>query len=794
VIVASGLGLAAALLSGYWFHATRPVTGRRNVVFGRLPAGVSRDDLNLLLITLDTTRADRLRSYGFQGVETPNLDRLAREGVLFEQASSAAPLTLPAHATLFTSRFPPEHGMRDNGGFFLDDSQVTLAETLKARGFSTGGFVGAYVLDSKWGLGQGFDTYYDNFDLSKYQSISLGGVERRGGEVVDHALEWLASIGDRRFFAWTHFYDPHSPYDPPEPYRTTYGNHPYAGEIAYTDAQVGRLLAYLERQDLLDRTIVVAIGDHGESLGEHGEGTHGFFIYEGVLHVPLIIRAPYSALAGRRVTDLVRSVDVMPTVLDLLGIPDPEPLEGRTLAPLMAGRQPEANLEAFAESLYPLHHFGWSDLRSLRAGRYKYIAAPEPELYDLEQDPGELRNLYGERQALGDRMAARLLEIERGLEAVEATGANPEIDPDARSRLAALGYVGTFVATAPVDEQRTGLADPKEKIGLFNKIVEARELSSNKRQPYGAPPTPGGRSDETIAVLNAVVAEDPEVIDAWFMLGNEYTALGRLDEAVAHYQRALALKPDYDIAVINMANAYRKMGRDEEAAVGYERFLQLDPKNAQVRFELGRLLADHDRLEAAEKEIRRALDLEPEMAAAQSVLGVIQFKRGDAAGGLRTIRRALEIKPDVRLAHFNMALIHEAQGDLSSAITEYRREIDLHADAYKAWFNLGKLYEQVGDRPRQLEAYTKAVETNPYFAEGHLFLAKLYLDLEQRFDEAIALARRGLELAPRSEYAPLAHYILADIYSRQGRSAAAAREAAAGQRLEAALAGRRTGG
>src|SRR5262245_12285141 len=313
---------------------TTTPTGSR---VGRLPRGVQPGDLNLLLITLDTTRADRLGAYGWPASATPALDRIGRDGVLFDRAVAPAPLTLPAHASLFTGDYPPHHGVRDNGGFFLDERETTLAERLKARGLKTGGFVGSYVLDRTWGIGQGFDTYFDNFDLSKFDTPSLGEVERPANEVADRALGWLETVRSSRFFGWVHFYDPHSPYTPPEPYRTRFADRPYLGEIAFVDSQVGRIVAFLEAQHLIDRTIIVVAGDHGESLGAHGESTHGFFIYDAVLHVPLMIRAPYDVLHGRHVANVVRSVDVMPTVLDLLGLPPPDQVDGQSVVPMMTG-------------------------------------------------------------------------------------------------------------------------------------------------------------------------------------------------------------------------------------------------------------------------------------------------------------------------------------------------------------------------------------------------------------------------------------------------------------------------
>ena len=269
-----------------------PIETAGQVELGTLPAGVDRHRLNLLIVTLDTTRADRLGVYGAADVETPAFDSVAAGGVLFEQAVSVAPLTLPAHSSIFTGKFPPEHGVRDNGGFFLGAEQVTLAEVLKAHGYRTGAFVGAYVLDAKWGINQGFDTYVDDFDLSQTRAVSLAAIQRPANEVVDKALPWLKSTAGAPFFAWVHLYDAHAPYRPPEPFLSRYADHPYNGEIAFADSQVGRLLAELRSLGVDDRTVVVIMGDHGESLGDHGEIAHGFFVYDSVMHVPFVIRHP----------------------------------------------------------------------------------------------------------------------------------------------------------------------------------------------------------------------------------------------------------------------------------------------------------------------------------------------------------------------------------------------------------------------------------------------------------------------------------------------------------------------
>ena len=760
-----------------WWWLLPPSYRAGTVELGSLPAGVRPNALNLVVVTLDTTRADRIGAYGARDVETPAFDRLAREGVLFEQAESVTPLTLPAHSSIFTGKFPPEHGVRDNGGFFLGPEQVTLAEILKARGYRTGAFVAAYVLDRKWGIGQGFDTYFDDFDLSKARQVSLSSIQRPGNEVVDKALPWLRQAKGSRFFAWIHLYDAHAPYTPPEPFATRYKNHPYNGAVAFDDFQVGRVIALLESLGLSESTVVAVMGDHGESLGDHRESTHGFFIYESTTHVPFVIKAPYSLLRGRRVADPVRGVDLMPTVLGLLGVPPTKGISGVSLVPLMTGATRELGLDAYSETMYPLHHYGWSDLRSLRSGRYKVIDAPRPELYDIDRDPHEATNLFAGRRALGDTMLMRLRTREAAFDKTKAKLPAGDIDPEARARLAALGYVGTFVATA--DTRGSGRADPKDKIGLFNKLGSALELTRDRDADDPE------RFEKMIGLLTEVVREDPDVIDAWFMMGTQYLRRGDSHKAVEYFKKTLSLKPDYDVAVINLAQAYRRLGDDAAALAGFERYLQIDPKDPFVRYQMGEIWLDRGDLPRAEQLFHEALQVDPRVAAAKNALGVVALQRGDTVTAERLIREAIETKADVRLAHYNLALIAEQRGDLRGAEREYIEELKQHPDSYKAAFNLSRLYEQVGDREGQIGALKQSIESDPAFAQGYLFLARAYLDSGTNYDEAVRLARKGLELAPTSEYAPLGHYVLADVYNRQGRTLDAAREAGLGRALEA---------
>jgi choline-sulfatase len=387
LLVAGGLLLSAA--------CSRP--------HGEARPAVAR---HLVLVTIDTLRADRLGCYGSKDVATPNLDRVAREGAIVPEAAAHVPLTRPSHVSLFTGLFPSAHGIRDNVSPALVPEVPTLASILKGAGFRTGGFVSSIVLSRQSGLDRGFDLYSDRFEADTDDARFLNTIQKRGDETLGDALAWLDQVpAGERLFLWLHLYDPHDPYTPPEPYASRYGGRPYDGEVAWSDELVGRLAAALERRRIKDDTLVVVTSDHGEGLGEHGENLHGFFVYQSTLHVPLIVRGP-GIPAGGRLGVAAQTVDLLPTTLDLLGVPAPDgtKLAGRSLAPGLRGTATLRDEPTYAESLLPLLHFGWSDLRSLKEGRFKYIEAPRPELYDLREDPGEMHNLLVSQPARAEAM------------------------------------------------------------------------------------------------------------------------------------------------------------------------------------------------------------------------------------------------------------------------------------------------------------------------------------------------------------------------------------------------------
>ena len=749
------VGLAA------WIGLGRPRWARH-----LLPAKAPR---NLLLVSLDTTRADHLGCYGYAGAQTPRLDALARTGLRFAKATTVAPLTLPAHSSLMTGTFPAWHGVRDNGGFYLGDEQVTLAEVLKDKGYRTGGFIGAFVLDRRWGISQGFDRYFDEFDLEKFGDVSsMDAIQRPGSDVVDKALEWLRSDLTQPFFAWVHLYDPHAPYEAPEPYRSRFPRTAvgaYDAELAATDAQVGRLLDALDLEDRLEETLVVVVGDHGEMLGEHGEQTHGFFIYEPATHVPLIVSGP--GLPARVVPDQVRMVDVMPTALDLLGIPVPKPVQGASLVPLARGAH--LALVAHSESWYPRYHYGWSELRSVQDGRFKYIRAPRAELYDLDNDRTEEKDRSKDDVARLDTLARALAELEGRTASTEAPQGPKPVDAETEERLAALGYIGGSVSRKNLEERPRG--DPKDKIGLYNLMKQAGSSSVE------------GRPDEAIAKVRQALAEDPEIVEAYMLLGNFLKKAKRPDEAIAAYRQALARDDEHQGALFSLAVAYKDQGRLEEARAGFERARELDPKNGKVLWQLADLWMRKGDPQKAEAVIQDALTRKVDEHRFLLKLGESQIEAKQWDEAEKSLLLALQKKPKLDTARFNLGLVYEEKGRFDQAIASYRAEIESNPKAYRAAFNLAKLLQKGGHREEAVGYFKKAVELQPEFGTGQLYLAKALLDAGD-LKGAEQWAREGLTHKPEQNIAPLGHYVLADIYNRQGREAEAQREVAAAERLQ----------
>lgn len=545
---------------------------------------------NLLLVTLDTVRADRIGAYGCEVARTPNLDALAERGVRFERAYAQVPITLPAHASLLTGLHPSEHGIHDNGRRALGPGPTTLAERFAERGFRTGAFVSAVALDRSFGLDRGFAEYDDELDVAP--GTRQKALERSAGNVVAHALAWLGESSEP-FFCWVHLYDAHAPYAPPMAYRDLGDG--YDGEIAYVDTELGRLLEYLVETGIAEETLVVVVGDHGESLGEKGESTHGALIYEGTQRIPLVVSWPGELGEGLVARDLVQQVDLVPTVLELLGWRGASPLSGRSFAPVLRG-EPLTPGAVLLESDYCALNFGWSPLRGIVEGRWKLIQAPRRELYDLEADPLETRDLAAEHPELVASLEERLERERASLRHTD--GAAIELPEDLTRALGALGYTQGF--------GRGEVGSPAQGVNPIDRI-EVLELY-HAAIGYGH----RGQTERMIAPLEEAVARCPESAGFRALLGEAYTRQGRPAEAMEQLQLAVELDEDYDPAHYYLARAYQSRGDDAMALVHYQRVVELRPESLMARVPLARLLVDQGDTAAALEQYRRIVELEPE--------------------------------------------------------------------------------------------------------------------------------------------------------------------------------------
>jgi arylsulfatase A-like enzyme/Tfp pilus assembly protein PilF len=623
---------------------------------------------NVLLVTLDTVRADRLGAYGYAGAETPHLDALAARGVRFDDAVAPSPITGPSHAAMFTGLYPGRLGVRDNATTPLPEDAVTLAALLRDGGMATGAFIGAFILDRPYGFANGFEHFGSGFE--RVESGRETNAERRGDAVVDDALTWLRSLpGDRPFFAWVHLYDAHAEYGAPEPFGSRFAANPYDGEIAFVDAQVGRLLDALRARNTLDDTLVVAIADHGEALGDHGEDEHGVFLYDEVIRIPWIVAGP-GARHGHVVAEQVRATDLMPTVLDALGIEVPAGLDGESLTALLNGGAREEAPPAYAESHYPRLHYGWSELRAVRAEGWKAVDAPRPELYNLREDPRELHNLYDTRQALADRMIEQASRLGREMEATAAPVRTA--DRETLDRLRTLGYVGIAAPPPP----GTRLPDPKDR------IHERREYRTLMTAAIDA--MREGRLDDAERSLRRLADINARAPDVHQFLGEVYQRQGRLTEALAAFEASSLLNPasagpllsaaevylqrreparararlddaervdprSFDVALVR-GQVFEAEGRMDDALAEYERAAELNPANPRARLSAMQVASQVKRFDRAEAHARHLLGIGYQPARTHVALGQLAQMQGRVAEAERHYRAALTLEPGLRLA------------------------------------------------------------------------------------------------------------------------------------------------
>ncbi|HSR66774.1 MAG TPA: sulfatase-like hydrolase/transferase [Acidobacteriota bacterium] len=621
----------------------------------------------LVLITIDTLRADHVSAFHSESpVQTPVMDALAADGVAYLRAFTTNPLTFPAHASLMTSQWPIQHGVRDFTGYRLEDEVLTLAEVLSGRGYRTAAFVSAAVLDHRTGMAQGFDIYDDEFAGEGFLGQGNRVAERPGRQTLDRALQWLQEQSSQQpFFLWLHLFEPHDPYEPPQPYRSR-ASSPYAGEVAYSDALTGELVEALRAKKLYRPALISMLSDHGEGLGEHGESRHGFFIYQSTMHVPWILKFPSNRHAGARPTEPVSLVDALPTFLQALEVERrhwPPHLQGRSRLRQAMGQDSGRLEPLYLESLTPLNQFGWSDLRGLVSGRYKLIEAPRPELYDLLQDPRERHNLFEQEGARGRRLQDALREFEARYAAARNEDASadpqPEMDAELQERLRSIGYVGT-AAPATSGLSREGLADPKDKIEAYEKLQAGVEAARQRRWT------------EALALLQRAHESAPEAPAILSSLALTSRDAGRAQEALKWFRQALEAVPDDHYLRLQMAQYLLRLRQDDEARLQFEAILQTRPRHFLAHFNLGVHHARSGDFETAARYLSQALDIRDDAEAAR-MLGLCQIQLKRLPEAEASLLTALELAPENPAVHANLASLYSALGDSEKALQHQRK-------------------------------------------------------------------------------------------------------------------------
>ena len=678
------LGLLGIVLSGAQLSCSgRGEVGALGAQYGGAP---------IILISIDTLRADRLPLYGYRHGSTPVLDRLGRDAIVFDDVYSHGPLTLPSHASLLTGLLPTHHGVRDNIGYTLKPESRTLAARFKSAGYATGAAVSAYVLRRQTGVADGFDFFDDAIEMVGAGDW-LGDTQRDGRLTVDALGNWIDRQADSKVFAFLHLYEPHTPYTPPPSHRMS---DPYDGEIAYADELVGRLLDRVKARGWLDHAIVAIVSDHGEGLGDHGETEHGILLYRETLHVPWILRLPGAAGAGRRVAGTLGLVDVAATLLDLAGL-DAGGLDGQTVRAAMAARTP-VDRGVYSETLYPRLHLGWSGLESATEQKFRYIRAPTPELYDLSNDPGERHNLAASRAGTASALAAWIARTTGG-----AKPAEPDPAPaDVRERLKALGYIGS--SNAPLSSPDAGLADPKDHIAAFETLKRAIAVDR------------AGRTAEAIAIYREIVVSNPRMVDAWELLAKAHVSDGQMQEAIAAFGKVIEidpLKPEPHLALARiyaldrrplLARQHAELGSRRDPGQGYEI--------------LAELMMDAGRQDEAAADARRSLEVDPSRYMSHYLLGIIAQQHARCDEAIGHFERAIEAKrrePQavVRNLHAALADCLARAGRESDAEREFKAELAAIADSSEARVGLATLYTSQGREADARSALTALIASTP---------------------------------------------------------------------------------
>lgn len=691
---------------------------------------VAHPHYNVVFVTFDATRADHMGFLGGDRAATPMLDAMAARGTVFEEAITVQPLTLPSHTSLMTGLFPYHHGVRNNGTYVVGPDVVTLAERLHDVGYATHAVVSSFVLDSRFGLDQGFDSYDDDLSDGPAQKMFMFK-EVPADRTAVRAIRLLRAPRDPQqpFFLWVHFFDPHADYTPPADMAAKFLGDPYTAEIAFADRELGRILAELDDQHVLDDTLFVFSADHGESLGEHGEATHGIFVYDATAHVPMLIAGPGVPVGGR-VRDVVRTVDVVPTLLDLLGLPGGEALDGRSLADIWRGDQTPR--VGYVEALAPRLNFGWSELRALRSDRTKAIDAPRAELYDVDADPHETRNRWdaGRSEPEAAALFADLAARKTADPFYQGTQGPAAMDAATREQLAALGYV--WDPNAATEGARP---DPKDRLPYWARFQGAQDMIR------------GGRYDEAIAALQSLLIEDPDNTTAMGSLALALAREHRTDEAIVVYAQMMSRDPARDTPYLASIRMLREAGRLDEAESLAKELVAAQPANADAAAAMGDVYTDRTAFPAAETWFRKALELEPTSSAASAGLGNCLNRAGRVKEAFEALSEAQARDPSDHGLTYNLAVVTAESGDEKGALALYERAVSLDPDHAMSWNNYGTVLEHLGRHAEAVAAVEKAHAVDPDCVEALYNLGAMRLG-DGRAAEALPLLQEAGQRNP----------------------------------------------
>jgi arylsulfatase A-like enzyme/tetratricopeptide (TPR) repeat protein len=733
------------------------------------PAKLKGD--NVLFITLDTTRADRIGCYGYKKAQTPTLDSLAARGTMFEQAYTQAPLTCPSHCTMMTGLYPREHGVRDNGAEKLGE-YPTLARLFKQNGYRTGGFVAAFVLDDQFGIGQGFDEYNDDMG-GRRTWVNPLEAQQPGNVITDRALAWLKSSKDKPFFCWVHYYDPHDPYAPPPDFAAP-DRDPYDGEISFMDSQIKRLIDWLTAEGLLNDTLIVAVGDHGESFDEHGEKGHTNYTYETNLHVPLILAHPDVIPSGKRIGATVELVDLYPTMLDLFGWELPRALMSRSLVGAFRGEDLE-DREIYSETLYLFHSYEWAEQRSLTTRRWKYISSTKPELYDRQADPGEMKNL-----ALDEpRIASDMYDLLRSRwdSMVPGTAERADLPPEALAKLQSLGYLGGGASDPKAEQFLTpGLPDPKDKNQVIKLDVVARvaleeahtlaeyrrilpllrdlwQMAPNSSRfmfMYARALLQSQQPQDAIAVLDqAIDKEGIQKSQIFHLRAGALRQLGQTEQAIRDYEAAIALDPQSALIREGYAGVLAEVGRTAEALEQAHKAVELDPKSGVGYARLCAILTDPQELSKVVEDFAKVVGNTRDDAPSRWKLAQALGRLGRSDEALAQMKKAAELDPELAPIQMGLAGLHLERKEYEEAKAVFHRVAGMPGHEAKGLYHIGVVWSRQGDNQKAAEFYRQALEKDPAYPQALMELT-VYYRSQGRLDESIRILGRAVEVAPES--------------------------------------------